>query len=235
MLIIFDVDGTLIGGEAFDWKCFNNAFASASGIAIGPNDWMELEEVTARSFVHHVLSEHSPERIQQLETHIADTFLKNLQAASNQNQKPFQSTPGSLELLEFLNNHSQYQVAIATGDWLDSITFKLQSAGIAIKQFPHATSSDARRRADIIRLAAQRANRPLSESIYVGDGPWDLKACRELNIPFIGTGSRVEALVEAGAQWTLPTLHTEPFLEMISQIQLHKQIRQNRRDDQNFN
>jgi len=137
MLIIFDVDGTLIGGEAFDWKCFNDAFASASGIAI--------------------------------------------------------------------------------------------------KQFPHATSSDARRRADIIRLAAQRANRPLSESIYVGDGPWDLNACRELNIPFIGTGSRVKALVEAGAQWTLPTLHTEPFLEIINQIQLHKQIRQNGRDDQNFN
>ena len=219
MLIIFDVDGTLIGGEAFDWRCFNDAFASASGITIGPNDWMELEEVTARSLVHHVLSDHPLKRIQQLETRIARAFLKNLQAADTQNQSVFQTTRGTSELLEFLQSDSRFDIAIATGDWIDSISFKLESAGITIAHFPHATASDARKRADIIRLAAQRANRPLSESIYVGDGPWDLKACRELDIPFIGTGSRVAELAQAGAQWTLPALGIEPFLKILDQIQ----------------
>ncbi len=219
MLIIFDVDGTLIGGEPFDWKCFNDAFSSETGRTIGDDEWMELEEVTARSLVYHVLSEHPPARIRHLETCIAKAFLKNLQETNERNQNAFQIAPGTTRLLDRLQNDDRFEVGIATGDWLESITFKLDQAGIAIEQYPHATASDARKRADIIALAAQRAGRSIDEVVYVGDGVWDLKACRELDIPFIGTGARTEALTNAGARWTLPILDTIPFLDILEEIQ----------------
>ena len=44
-------------------------------------------------------------------------------------------------------------VAIATGDWRDSITFKLRAAGIPFEDIPIVTSSEHYSRADIIRAA----------------------------------------------------------------------------------
>ena len=69
-----------------------------------------------------------------------------------------------------------------------------------------ATCSDHPRRSEIIRLAAQRAGRSLSDAIYIGDGVWDLRACRELGVRFIGTGSRLHLLKKAGAEHTAEVL-----------------------------
>jgi len=75
-----------------------------------------------------------------------------------------------------------------------------------------ATSSDAPRRSDIIRLAAQRAGRSLSDVVYVGDGVWDLKASGDLGIGFIGTGSRLNRLKEAGAEHMIEILEAALLL-----------------------
>lgn len=222
MLIIFDVDGTLIGGEAFDWKCFNDAFETVTGKAVSHDFWLNIEEVTARAVVHQALSEYSHSRRNELENRVGQAFLENLQAAHQDNPSAFRTPAETIDLLEHLKQDERFDVGIATGDWFDSIAYKLKAASIDLEDFPHATASDTRKRADIIRLAAQRAGRSVDEVIYVGDGVWDLKACRELDIPFIGTGNRSELLIEAGARWTLPILDTEPFLEIIGKIQARR-------------
>jgi len=35
MLIVFDVDGTLVGGETEDWACFDAAVRAVLGLAPG--------------------------------------------------------------------------------------------------------------------------------------------------------------------------------------------------------
>jgi phosphoglycolate phosphatase-like HAD superfamily hydrolase len=80
-----------------------------------------------------------------------------------------------------------------------------------------ATCSDHPRRSEIIRLAAQRAGRPLSDSIYIGDGVWDLRACRDLGVRFIGTGSRLHLLKKAGAEHTIEVLGAEVLRGFIQQ------------------
>ena len=37
MLIVFDIDGTLIGGETFDWASFDASFESSAGFALTPS------------------------------------------------------------------------------------------------------------------------------------------------------------------------------------------------------
>jgi phosphoglycolate phosphatase-like HAD superfamily hydrolase len=106
-------------------------------------------------------------------------------------------------------------VAVATGDWHATASFKLAAAGIDVSRFPMATSSDSARRSEIIRLAAQRAGRPLSDVVYVGDGIWDVKACRDLGVCFVGTGSRLPALRDAGAQHMIEIFEGALFLSIV--------------------
>ena len=102
-------------------------------------------------------------------------------------------------------------VAIATGDWRETITFKLGAAGIPLDGIPMATSSDFYTRAEIIAGAVVKAGRELHEAIYVGDGLWDLRACRMLGIPFMGVGARTELLRKSGAEYILPSLDPAEF------------------------
>ena len=78
-----------------------------------------------------------------------------------------------------------------------------------------ATASDATRRPDIIRLAVTRAQGELSRTVYVGDGPWDLHACRELGIPLIATGHRAGGLVAHGAKHVCTELSVRSFLPVL--------------------
>lgn len=219
MLIIFDVDGTLVGGEEYDWKCFNEAFLHVTGKSFSNDFWKSIEEVTASSIVHQGLTEFSERERNCFEESIRQRFLKNLKEEQGRNSNAFSSTVESRELLYNLSQSPSHEVAIATGDWLETIDFKLNAAGIRLADYPHATASDTRRRADIIRLAAERCGQLVEEAVYVGDGHWDLRACEELAIPFIGTGNRVDTLKSAGALWTLQKLDSTAFFEVLAKIE----------------
>jgi len=218
MLIVFDVDGTLISGEEYDWRSFNDAFTEVTGRKFSIEFWKTLDEVTASAIVHEGLSDLSADERNELEGRVRTLCLENLKRERANYPGAFFSTDQTRDLLEMLWEHSEYDVAIATGDWYDTIQYKLSAAGIELDRYTHATSSDTPARSDIISLAAQRSNRPLKECIYVGDGLWDLRACRKLGIPFIGTGERVDELKTAGAEWTVDKLETTTFFDVLKKV-----------------
>ena len=78
MLIIFDVDGTLIGGEESDWKSFNAAFSEITGKTFSVEFWKTLDEVTASAIVHEGLSELNIEERTRLEELVKNRCLENL-------------------------------------------------------------------------------------------------------------------------------------------------------------
>jgi len=49
MLIIFDVDGTLIGGETWDWRCLDEAIESVLGFRPDGEFFRSLTEITAQA------------------------------------------------------------------------------------------------------------------------------------------------------------------------------------------
>jgi phosphoglycolate phosphatase-like HAD superfamily hydrolase len=216
-MIIFDVDGTLLGGESADWASFEAAFEEAAEFALTSSFFHAIEEVTAQAIVHQALSDRSVAERKTIESAVRCGYLKRLAAAHKQDPLTFSPTTGSIALLEDLKR-KQIPVALATGDWFETITFKLTTACIAFQDLPMATSSDRYSRADIIALAASKAGISLDGAIYVGDGAWDFRACKKLGIQFIGVGSKTDKLREAGAQHIVSDLTPENFWRMVEII-----------------
>lgn len=217
ILIVFDVDGTLVGGESTDWASFDGAFEEAAGFALEQTFWNSLEEVTAQAVVHQALPHSSAEEKTRTVHAVRDGYLRRLQAAHKNDPSTFPALEGVLALLQDLNKQG-IPVAIGTGDWSETSTFKLGAAGIALDNIPMVTSSDFYSRGDIITAAAAKAGRPLQQTVYIGDGLWDLRTCRKLGIPFIGVGRCKDKLENAGAAYTLPDLSPTNFWEVMEAI-----------------
>lgn len=211
MLIIFDVDGTLIGGESIDWKCFDDAFLDVTGFPFSDGFFATIDEVTAKAIVHQALPQFTSEARHQTEKLVCIEYLKRLKRAHALDANSFKPAPGALEVLKYLNQQDDLAVAIATGDWIETISFKLGAAEIDISQYPMATSSDCYARADIIRLSAERAGHSLEDAIYVGDGLWDFRATQKLGIPFLGVGHRYSEFLDIGVVHALQTLEPAAF------------------------
>jgi phosphoglycolate phosphatase-like HAD superfamily hydrolase len=215
-LIIFDVDGTLVGGEANDWQSFEDAYLDVTGKKLDLSLFDRLHDITAHAVIHASLVESGETDPLPLIAQIADAYAGILATKIDRNPHAFGPTTGAVELLNALDR-TGYDRGIATGDWTKSISLKLDIAGIPWQGVPMATSSDRPTRASTIALAVERAGRSLEETVYVGDGTWDLRATQTLGIPFIGTGSRTPALREAGAQYIPADLHPENFFPVLAQ------------------
>ena len=213
MLIIFDVDGTLVGGETTDWRCFDEAFHHVAGFPFPENYFSGIPEVTAKAIVHQALPDQSRNTRDQMEDAVRVEFLRRLEQAHAADETTFPPMPGAIAVLEHLDQQDDVHVAIATGDWEDTIAFKLASAGVDVSKYPFASASDCYARADIIRLAAERAGCTLRETVYVGDGLWDYRATQELGIPFLGVGRRCPDFIDAGVTHTMQTLDPSAFAD----------------------
>jgi len=209
MLVIFDVDGTLIGGESHDWESFDRAIEAVVGFYPTQEFFDSLPEITAQSIAEASIRAANMKPGVGLEERIRDEYLRRLRDAHSRNPRAFQPRPGVIQFLSYLSSLAGVGIAIATGDWHPTISFKLAGSGLDVSRFPMATCSDHPRRSEIIRLAALRAGRSLSDAIYIGDGVWDLRACRDLGVRFIGTGSRLHLLKKAGAEHTMEVLGKE--------------------------
>src|SRR5262245_8723387 len=209
-MIVFDADGTLIGGESTDWASFDAAFEEVAGFALDEAFFQGIEEVTAQAIVHQALACISLEERTRKERAVCQAYLQRLKAACETNPCSFPATDGASALIAELKGRG-IPIAIATGDWRETISFKLRAAGLSFEDIPMVTSSEFYSRADIIAAAVTKAGRSLEEAVYVGDGLWDLRACKTLGIPFLGIGRRREKLQEAGAAHILLDLSPMEF------------------------
>lgn len=201
-LIIFDVDGTLTDTMAVDARCFLRSFAEVFDFAGVDPDWSLYKNATDAGIVNEVFESRTGRAPSEMETvkfreHLVALFRSASREAS------FAAVAGARELLAQLGCMDAYQVALATGCWRDSARVKMASAGMSYDDYPSASADDAVDRESIIKLAIERASRRIggkfSGAVYVGDGVWDARACRNLGIPFIGIGAQGEKLAAAGA------------------------------------
>lgn len=218
-LIVFDVDGTLLQSVGIDNGCFVAAVKEAWGLAEVSTDWASYSDATDQAIAGDLYRlQYGEEPGQQQFDHLRRVFERRLAELLAQESAAIDPTLGAAKLLAESRKSTTFRAAIATGSWHGALLKKAASAGLNLVNIPIATSDDAERRADIIRVAISRASeqytiREWQSITYVGDGVWDLRAALELNLQFVGiaNGADAELLRRTGAKVVLSDLQSFPM------------------------
>lgn len=224
-LAIFDIDETLTRTMEVDSACYVQAFADVLGIRGIDTDWSTYKHTTdgwiARALIRkHLQREVEPDAIEK----VCDRFVALLRAAHARRPQAISAMPGATALLAALRASGGWAIAIATGGWGRSARFKLDAAGLDVRDATFACADDADTRHDIVQCAVNRAaqSRQLQRFdrvVSIGDAVWDVKTAARLELPFIGIAVHEQArrLAEHGAELILP--HFEPVDAFIDALQ----------------
>ncbi len=190
-LILFDIDGTLTRTNVVDAKCYALAFADVFGFALPTTDWDAYVHVTDSGIIHEVMESHRGRRATQEEIDAFEqAFVRHLEAEYAVNPEGFQEIPGARAILEAIAGRDGMRAALATGGMQGSATYKLSRIGVEAGSLPGGYSNDADSREGVARRAISLADGNGSAAawtlVYVGDGPWDVKASAALGMRFIG-------------------------------------------------
>jgi phosphoglycolate phosphatase-like HAD superfamily hydrolase len=208
-LILFDIDGTLTHSQSIDGEIYLRSLAEVFGFANVDSDWSAYKHTTDAGILHELFEIRlgrvpTPAEVSAFRTHFVDAI--SVAAA----QMQFRQIDGASRMLKHLAKSPSHAVGLATGGWGDSARCKMRSAGMDYDAFPAASADDAMSRASIMQMAIERVTahvgglRP-DTIVYVGDGIWDARACRQLNLPFVGiaAGPHAERLRTEGARAVL--------------------------------
>jgi len=225
-LAIFDIDGTLTCTNAIDEACF----LETAQIIISP----KIKTIDPEGFKHYTDENIVTEWYQQY-FHRKPTFMEKeafliyflqlLNSNRRQFPKAFTAVSGAAEILHQLG--PDWQVALATGCWVQSAEYKLKVAKINLQEIPLTTSSEALSRHEIIKIAIQKAKAKagvdeFEHIVYIGDGIWDLRTCIDLDLPFVGIEAEgnLEKQAKLGAYFLLHDYtNLETFIEFLSTAQ----------------
>jgi phosphoglycolate phosphatase-like HAD superfamily hydrolase len=207
-LAIFDIDGTLTKTTQIDDRCFVQSFADELGITDLDTNWSRYPSVCDSGITQHIFRRHfgrmpSAREIARLQ----HRFVALLEQAYEREPQFFVEMPGAGATLDKIRQQPDWKVAIATGGWQASALFKLDKAGIVVDGFPAAFADHGVTREVILAAALVMARQTyqqqqFSRIVYIGDGVWDVRTARHLNLDFVGvaSGEREAALRAEGAR-----------------------------------
>jgi phosphoglycolate phosphatase-like HAD superfamily hydrolase len=214
MLYLFDLDGTLMTSSGSGGRAFERACQEVLGIP------QALEKITLHGNTDPSILDEAcrhargtPATAGEREAVFA-AYLGHL--AGELAAAEVEVLPGVRELLDLLENRRDL-VGLATGNLFDGARLKLTAAGLWGRFPVGGYGSDAAERADLVRVAIQRAEgrlgRPLdrSEIALIGDTPRDVAAARENGVRAIAVATGMHdtaTLADAGADEVHETLAT---------------------------
>jgi len=185
--VIFDIDGTIIDSTVEDDRIYRESVLQVLGDVRLRNRLTDYDPVTDSGILLQILADNGLPADKGTIDPVMTTFFDRLQAHIDA-VGPFKALPGARSVIERIANSEKHRLAFATGGWRRSAMMKLSSAGFDIGAAPLATSDDAIRRADIMRIALSGLKEDCASVTYFGDGPWDERACHELNWSFQPVG-----------------------------------------------
>lgn len=141
MLVMFDIDGTLVESYEFDSECFQAAVKDVLNITIS-DDWGRYRHVTDSGILKEVFDteEVASSRRPQLVTAIKSRFITRI--ARHLEGHSCRALPGAAAFMAALNQCPDKVIAMATGGWRESALLKLQAAGLSPNGIAMATASD---------------------------------------------------------------------------------------------
>ncbi len=189
-LIVFDIDDTLTRSEYQHQRAYVDAMKTFGITNINQN-W--------KSYTHHTDSYILKENYEHnLKIPFEFEFIEGFEKEMTKNILELDETveiEGAGKIINYLNTREDYAMAFATGSLLQPALIKLQHANIWHTENLLLGSNRLFEREQIVTHAIEKAklyyNKKSFENIIaVGDGIWDLKTARNLNLHFIGIGSK---------------------------------------------
>lgn len=195
MLVVFDVDGTLTETDALDAEVFARSFEAVFGVALPTTRWSEYACPTDAGIAGEAVRRLGLDgrRLPELEDRFVGEPVRRLRIGG---ARPI---PGAASVLDDLAA-AGHVAALATGALERSARAKLAAAEIAVGDRVLVGSDFHPDRARILQEAIRRVGWA-GRAVYVGDATWDVRAARELGLPFLGVDpGGNEALRRAGAR-----------------------------------
>jgi len=210
-LVMFDMDGTLTDTFSLDENCYVLAIEQALGLTAVVTDWESYPHASSSYCLEEIVRKargHSPTAAESraVQRRMIE-LMDELYAAKG---RATCEIPGAAACLRTLQD-AGHAVAIASGDWESTARHKLTTARIPFEALPAAFCEASHVRTEIMRTALARAaarhgREKFDRVVYIGDGTWDVRACRELRWPLIGVGrgAHGERLHRLGATQVIP-------------------------------
>jgi len=216
MLLLFDIDGTLISSGEAGTRALNRAFEELFGI----KDAFRSIKMAGKTDPQIMKEAMQLYGVPCTETNLQAMirgYLKHLRREIN---NPYRRVmPGIHEALDVL--HRQYHLGLLTGNLQEGARIKLSPFGLN-KYFPTgAFGSDHEDRNKLLPIALERCSSngkrfTPHRTVVIGDTPRDVE-CAKIHgayVVAVATGPyTMEELKQAGAHLVLPTLQNLRILE----------------------
>lgn len=214
ILVLFDIDGTLVDCGRVAGSAFSKAFRETFGVPCARFAPREVAGLTDAAILAEVIR-----RLElQVENYAAQRertfalYARNLAEALA--RRPAKALPGAAGAIKTVLASPSHAVGLLTGSTAATAAIKLRSAGLDPNQFACAAySEDGEARASLPPAARRRFSelfgRPPEVTIVIGDTPRDAEAALAAECRFIGvaTGHYDRASLErAGARTVLDDL-----------------------------
>jgi phosphoglycolate phosphatase-like HAD superfamily hydrolase len=191
-LVILDVDGTLVHSLEAEALLFPKACEDALGLSRVSSDWESYRCPSDRGIVRELVEIHFRREAREEEyLEVEQRFLELIREYYSQDPGVCRPVLGANEAIGKFRQTADIAIAVATAGWHRTALHKLEVAGVSIQDIPMATSHDAERKVDIMRVAAERASEHYGVSefrsvVCFGDSKGDAEAAAELGHEFIG-------------------------------------------------
>lgn len=190
ILVGFDLDGTITDTTEIDDLCFTEVVMEEYGVDLKNFDWANFTDVSDWGLIKDIHNIYLKKELSQEElTRIGQCLVRKYEQYHSKEAAHFSEVDGSVAFIKYLQEQ-QYPVAVATGSWKASALFKASKVGLDLDELPFGHSDIDFTRPGFMRYAFDQAEQKhqmnFSKIVYFGDGVWDFKTCKAMNLPLIG-------------------------------------------------
>ncbi|SMD20651.1 HAD family hydrolase [Lentzea albidocapillata] len=213
LLVLWDIDNTLISARGFGGLMYREAFRSAFGREL--NGPVDLGGRTEADLIEETLRLHAIEHTEQAARLLADALAYSFEARRAELPGHGEVLPGALEALQHFADDPRVHQGVLMANLRSVALIKLEEFGLAhlVDWEVSAFGDEHADRAELVTFARERARRirPFThdEVVLIGDTPHDVYAATKAGVRLVAvaTGrSDADDLRRAGAEIVLDDL-----------------------------
>ncbi len=216
ILVIFDVDGTLVFSEKKDSQSFADTYQRVYNRPFPTIDWKKYPHVSDTTIFKTVIQEHF-DRIpdEAEEESFRQKFVANIIENRKKTPAEFKQVPYAKQTVDKLLVDDRFVVGVATGGWKAPAIVKLNFVNIITDQLIITGADGKVTREDITNETIDKAKNlhgEFNRIVYVGDAIWDFTTTQNMGLPLIGIRRKgdVDFFQQLGVQAVLQDYEDYP-------------------------